>query len=104
MACCSDRYFIGVCDFLNLNEKADVLLQLEFLKQARKNPGLRPAHRVHMGSTVLGAACFILEDFRPTLPLIHSVWHGLSAVALHTTNTLVADADRRKLQAAVEGL
>lgn len=77
--------------------------QIEFLKQARKNPELRPAHRVHMGATVLGAGCFVLEDFRPTLPLIHSVWHGLSAVALYTTNALVADADRRKLQASAKG-
>ncbi|BDA49000.1 hypothetical protein COCOBI_13-1100 [Coccomyxa sp. Obi] len=79
-------------------------MEIEFLKQARRNPELRPAHRIHMGATVLGAGCFVLEDFRPTLPLIHSVWHGLSAVALHTTNALVADADRRKLQAVAKGL
>jgi hypothetical protein len=70
--------------------------QLEFWRQAQENPQLRPAHRLHVGATAVGAACFVLEDFHPTLPLIHSVWHGLSAVALHTTNKLVADADRRR--------
>ncbi|KAK9917956.1 hypothetical protein WJX75_000043 [Coccomyxa subellipsoidea] len=30
-------------------------MELEFLKQARKNPELRPAHRLHMATTVLGA-------------------------------------------------
>lgn len=84
--------------------KQSVVAQLEFLKQARKNSELRPAHRLHMATTVLGAGCFVLEDFRPTLPLIHSVWHGLSAVALYTTNALVADADRRRLQDTAEGL
>ncbi|EIE18890.1 hypothetical protein COCSUDRAFT_20202 [Coccomyxa subellipsoidea C-169] len=79
-------------------------MELEFLKQARKNTKLRNAHRVHMATTVLGAGCFVLEDFMPTLPLIHSVWHGLSAVALQTTNALVADADRRRLQATAEGV
>lgn len=75
-------------------------MQVEFWKQARVNPQLRQAHRLHVASGALGAACFVLEDFKPTLPLIHTMWHCLSAVALHTTNNLVADADRRRFESA----
>lgn len=70
--------------------------QVEFWRRAKGNPELRQAHRLHVASAALGAACFAVEDVYPTLPLIHSVWHGLSAVAVHTTNALLRDADRRR--------
>lgn len=71
-------------------------VQVEFWKRAKSNPELRQPHRLHVASAALGAACFAVEDMYPTLPLIHSVWHGLSAVAVHTTNALLRDADRRR--------
>jgi hypothetical protein len=70
--------------------------QVEFWRQAQANPELRGPHRLHVASAAVGAACFGAEYLYPTAPLIHSVWHGLSAVALHTSNALVRDADRRR--------
>ena len=80
--------------------QAAPLAQVEFWRQARANPELRGAHRLHVASAAVGAACFGAEYLFPTAPLIHSAWHGLSAVALHTSNALVRDADRRRALAA----
>ena len=74
-------------------------MQVEYLRQAQKNPELRPAHRVHLGTGAIGAGVFFLEYAYPTAPLIHTVWHGLSAVSLWSLNALVEDADRRKVEA-----
>ena len=73
-------------------------MQVEYLRQAKKNPDLRPAHRVHLGTGAIGAGVFFLEYAYPTAPLIHTVWHGLSAVSLWSLNALVEDADRRKAE------
>ena len=79
-------------------------MQVEFWRRARANPELRAAHQLHCASTAVGAACFGAEYLFPTLPLIHSVWHGLSAVALHTSNALVRDADARRAAGAAKGV
>ena len=74
------------------------LLQLEYLRQARANPELRQAHRTHLGTGAIGAGIFLLEYAYPTVPLIHTAWHGLSAVSLWSLNALVEDADRRRMK------
>ena len=74
-------------------------VQVEYLRQAKKNPDLQAAHRVHLGTGAIGAGVFFLEYAYPTAPLIHTVWHGLSAVSLWSLNALVEDADRRKVEA-----
>lgn len=74
------------------------LLQLEYLRQARANPELRQAHRTHLGTGAIGAGIFFLEYAYPTVPLIHTAWHGLSAVSLWSLNALVEDADRRRMK------
>ena len=49
-----------------------------------------------MGTGAVGAGVFFLEFAYPTAPLIHTVWHGLSAVSLWSLNALVEDADTRR--------
>ena len=73
-----------------------LMMQVEYLRQAHKNPELRSAHRVHLGTGVVGAGVFFLEYAYPTAPLIHTVWHGLSAASLWSLNALVEDADNRR--------
>ena len=70
-------------------------LQAEFARRAHETPSLRRAHRAHMASAALGAACFALEDAFPTAPFIHTAWHLLSAVGVATTGALVADCEAR---------
>ena len=74
-----------------------LLLQVEYLRQAHKNPELRKAHLVHLGTGAIGAGVFFLEYAYPTAPLIHTVWHGLSAASLWSLNALVEDADNRRV-------
>ena len=69
--------------------------QAEFARRAHANPALRRAHRAHVATAALGAACFALEDAFPTLPFIHTTWHLLSAVGVATTGALVADCEAR---------
>jgi hypothetical protein len=77
--------------------KTGIPLQLEYLRQARANPELRQAHRMHLCTGAIGAGIFFLEYAYPTVPLIHTAWHGLSAVSLWSLNALVEDADRRRM-------
>ncbi len=67
--------------------------QAEFARRAQERASLRPAHRAHVATAALGAACFALEDAFPTLPFIHTTWHLLSAVGVAATGALVADCE-----------
>lgn len=74
-----------------------LMMQVQYLRQAHENPELRQAHRVHLGTGVIGAGVFFLEYAYPTAPLIHTAWHGLSAASLWSLNALVEDADNRRV-------
>lgn len=69
------------------------LMEAKYIHRARKNPKLRKAWGIHAAATLLGLSCFVLEDVRPDIPLMHSSWHCLSAVAVATINNLAADVE-----------
>ncbi|GFR41163.1 hypothetical protein Agub_g1829 [Astrephomene gubernaculifera] len=71
-------------------------MELKFLAAARRNPKLRGPQRLHAACCLLGLGAFALEDVRPDLPLVHSVWHLLSSTAVATLNHLLADVEEQQ--------
>jgi len=55
---------------------------------------LRTAHSWHAALTTVGTAVFFLEDARPEVPFLHTLWHGLSFGSMCTFNALLDDCDR----------
>jgi hypothetical protein len=70
-------------------------MELHFLSRAQAEPRLRPAQRLHAACCLAGLACFALEEARPELPLVHSLWHCLSATAVGSVNALMRDVEER---------
>ncbi|GIL43215.1 hypothetical protein Vafri_1019 [Volvox africanus] len=71
-------------------------MELKFLAAARRNPKLRGPQRLHAVCCLMGLGAFALEDWRPDLPLVHSVWHLLSSTAVATINHLLADVEEEQ--------
>jgi hypothetical protein len=75
-----------------------IAMETKYWKRAQANPGLRGHHRMHLANVALGASCFACEDLFPHWPIIHSVWHCLSAVSVASTNYLMADLEKVRSQ------
>ncbi|GLC35711.1 hypothetical protein PLESTB_000486400 [Pleodorina starrii] len=71
-------------------------MELKFMAAARRNPKLRGPQRLHATCCLLGLGAFALEDWKPDLPLVHSVWHLLSSVSVATINNLLADVEEQQ--------
>lgn len=67
------------------------------MQRALKKPALQKPFVVHCASAGTGLAVFALDEVCPHIPLMHSIWHVLSCVAVQQTLPLLQDADRRGL-------
>lgn len=65
------------------------VMEIEYLKQARKHKSLRPAYKLHLATGGAGLALFAADELKPFLPLVHAAWHVLSCVSVHQTLPLL---------------
>lgn len=60
-------------------------LQSKYLRSALSHAHLRPSFKLHLGTGLVGMAAFAYEDIANGMrwpPVLHSLWHCLSAVAM----------------------
>ncbi|KAG2495731.1 hypothetical protein HYH03_006329 [Edaphochlamys debaryana] len=81
-----------------------VAMELKFLERAYRNPELKGPQRLHAASCILGLGAFVLEEFKPDLPLVHSFWHCMSSVSVATINHLLADVEAQQRRRQGEGV
>jgi hypothetical protein len=69
-----------------------MLPQAKYIKAALDHAPLRPSLGVHLVTAAAGLTCFGLEDVAAGCgwpPILHSLWHCLSALAVGCTNCLL---------------
>eukprot|EP00879_Flechtneria_rotunda_P030983 GHRR01033776.1.p1 GENE.GHRR01033776.1~~GHRR01033776.1.p1 ORF type:complete len:128 (+),score=12.93 GHRR01033776.1:253-636(+) len=69
-----------------------LLLQYKYLRHALEHAHLMPSFRLHISTALVGLGCFAFEDAATGMhwpPVLHSLWHCLSALAMGCTNNLV---------------
>ena len=87
------------------------LIEARYLSKALAHAPLRGAFSAHAGAAAAGVCCFALEDVLVlglgAPPVVHSLWHALSALSLGLIGPLLAHAEGALLlegvQAAVTG-
>jgi hypothetical protein len=66
--------------------------QGKYLRTALQHSHLLPSFKAHLGTALAGLACFACEDVATEAwgwpPVLHSLWHCLSAVAMGCTHAL----------------
>lgn len=68
-------------------------LQARYVRQALAHAHLMPSFKLHISTACAGLACFVFEDAATAVgwpPVLHSLWHCLSAMAMGCTNSLLA--------------
>lgn len=81
-----------------------VYLQGKFLRSALAHSHLRSNFKAHVGTAAVGMVCFAYEDVatnRGWPPVLHSLWHCLSAFAMGAVHGLL---EHLELAVLVEGL
>jgi hypothetical protein len=66
--------------------------QGKFLQHALAHKHLRSSFQTHLGSAAVGMVCFAYEDVATGMgwpPVLHSLWHCLSAVAMGCVHGLL---------------
>ncbi len=79
-------------------------LQGKFLKHALTHSHLRSSFKAHIGTAAVGMACFAYEDVATGAgwpPVLHSLWHCLSAAAMGCLHGLL---EHLELAVLVEGM
>ena len=75
------------------------------MKSALAHSHLRSSFQAHIGSAAVGMVCFAYEDIATEKmgwpPVLHSLWHCLSALAMGCLHGLLAHLE---LAVLVEGL
>jgi hypothetical protein len=83
-------------------------MQAKYLKTALQHAHLMPSWRAHVGTGLVGVACFLYEDIalmKNWPPIFHCLWHCLSAAAMGLTNGLLGHLEIVLAQGLVlEGL
>lgn len=68
--------------------------QSKYLRHALTHAHLRPSFKLHLGAGAIGMAAFAYEDIASVHwrwpPVLHSLWHCLSAVAMGCTSSLLS--------------
>jgi hypothetical protein len=67
-------------------------MQSKYLRSALSHAHLRPSFKLHLGAGAVGMAAFAYEDIANGMswpPVLHSLWHCLSAVAMGCFNNLL---------------
>lgn len=62
-----------------------LLVESKYLRSALSHAHLRPSFKLHLGTGLVGMAAFAYEDIANGMrwpPVLHSLWHCLSAVAM----------------------
>jgi hypothetical protein len=79
-------------------------LQGKFLKHALAHSHLRSSFQAHIGTAAVGMVCFAYEDVATGAgwpPVLHSLWHCLSAAAMGCLHGLLQHLE---LAVLVEGM
>jgi hypothetical protein len=66
--------------------------QSKYLRSALSHAHLRPSLKLHLCAGMVGMAAFAYEDIANGMswpPVLHSLWHCLSAVAMGCFNNLL---------------
>eukprot|EP00882_Tetradesmus_deserticola_P018241 GHRQ01019590.1.p3 GENE.GHRQ01019590.1~~GHRQ01019590.1.p3 ORF type:complete len:108 (+),score=49.79 GHRQ01019590.1:178-501(+) len=81
-----------------------VTVQGKYLRSALLHAHLRPSLKLHLGAGLAGMAAFAYEDVAHGMrwpPVLHSLWHCLSAVAMGCFNNLLQHVE---LAVVLEGV
>ena len=75
-------------------------MEVEFARQAWRDPALRSAYSKHAMVGAVGIACFSLENRAVAMNIdcVHSLWHCLACYAVASTNALMAKREAQELQ------
>jgi AhpD family alkylhydroperoxidase len=72
-------------------------VQSKYLRTALAHAHLWPSFKTHIASAVIGIAAFCYEDIATDHwgwpPVLHSLWHCLSAVAMGCTHCLLGHVE-----------
>jgi hypothetical protein len=81
----------------SITSDGDPILLLLLIRFRRRLPSIfharRSTTRCLLYCSVVGLACFIVEDTQPQMPYIHSVWHCLAAVGAASMGALLEDVE-----------
>lgn len=77
----------------------------KFLQRSFQNPDLRGAQKLHSAACLAGMTVFAVEDASvPHVPLVHAVWHCLSALGTSLVNHVLADAEEQFPELTLDAL